>query len=70
MAAVVPRPEVELAQLFEGVRGEGACPVARPVETPIVEADQVPVAGEPDVAFHPVDAGFKRAAVCRERVLG
>ena len=66
----VPRGEVERVQLGQGARADPAASVAGAVEAAVVHADQVPVAGQPDVALQPVGALVERAQVCGEGVLG
>jgi hypothetical protein len=65
----MPGAEVEGIQLGQRLGADQAATVAGAVEPPIVYADQVPVAGEPDVALQPVGAFVQRAQVRTERML-
>ena len=67
---VLPRGEVELVELGELHVETSPRWLAGPAQVAVVEADQVAVGGEPDVALQPVGAGVERLEVGTEGVLG
>ena len=66
----MPGAEVEPAQVVQVEVGDHAVPGRRAVDRTVVHADQVPVAGQPDVALQRVDPLVDRPQVRAERVLG
>ena len=68
--AGVPGAEVQLVELRQGVLADRATAVAGALQPAVVQADQVPVAGQPDVALQPVGALVDGAQVRAEGVLG
>ena len=69
-AARVPRAEVQRVQLGQRPGADPAAAVAGAVQPAVVHADQVPVAGQPDVALQAVGALVEGAQVRGEGVLG
>src|SRR6266508_1987887 len=66
----MPRAEVQLVELRQGVRADPATTVAGAFQPAVVQADQMAVAGQPHVAFEPVGTLGDRLQVGTERVLG
>ena len=59
----MPGTEFQLAKLSQRHHADQTGAGGRPVELAVVHADQVPIAGEPDVAFHAVGAFAQRQIV-------
>lgn len=70
LGELLPGAPVEPLQLCQLQRGDDAGAVRGAVHRAVVNADQVPVGGEPDVALQPVRADLDGVQIGRERVLG
>ena len=64
----MPRPVFQLPKFGQRHGADQTGAARRPVEPAVVHADQVPVAGEPDVAFHAVGALPEGEIVCGQGV--
>ena len=67
--ALLPGAPVQALERGQLERGDAADAVGGAVDPPVVDADQVPVGGQPDVALEGVGALVDRAQVGLERVL-
>ena len=70
VAPALPGAEVERRQLGELQGGDGAAAVGGAVDPPVVDADELAVRGQPDVALQGVRAVLDRLPVRGERVFG
>ena len=67
--AGMPRPVVEFAQLRQCHLADQSGPVGRPIHPPVVHAHQVPVSGQPNIAFNTVGAFFEGQFIGGQSVL-
>ena len=67
---VLPRRDVQLLELGELQGRDGVAPAGGTAQVAVVDADEVPVGGEPDVALEALGPGVECRDVRAQRVLG